>query len=164
MRLVAASSLGAVELEEASGQRARLVHAADEEQGLAQLGEHERMEDHAASGGHALQRLVQEREGLRSASGQGIRRTQEGGGHGEITWDVGGLRERQAPFECGDRLVEVPLTAGEQPHPEKRSGNIEGRLGHLGHPHRLFCHAPPLGEALQFGQTPGHIATGGHGG
>src|SRR5207249_638275 len=48
MRLVAASSLGAVELEEASGQRARLVHAADEEQGLAQLGEHERMEDHAA--------------------------------------------------------------------------------------------------------------------
>jgi hypothetical protein len=27
------------------------------------------MEDHAAPGGHALQRLVQERQGLRSASG-----------------------------------------------------------------------------------------------
>src|SRR5438132_6600835 len=83
MRLVAASYEGAGELEEASGKRARLVYAADEEQGLAQLSEHERMvvgEDHAAPGGRALQRLVQEREGLHSTPGQGIRRTQEGGG------------------------------------------------------------------------------------
>ena len=41
------------------------------------------MEEHAAPGGHALQHLVQEREGLRSAPGQGIRRTQEGGSQGE---------------------------------------------------------------------------------
>ena len=45
MRLVAAARVGTGEFEEASGQRTRLVHAADEEQGLAQLGEHERMED-----------------------------------------------------------------------------------------------------------------------
>src|SRR5262245_23388058 len=111
MRLVAASWEGAGEIEEPLGKRARLTHTADEEQSLAQLGEHERMEDHAPPGSHALQSLVQERQGLRSASGQGICRTQKGGDHGEITWDVGGLTERQAPFERGDRLVEVPLAA-----------------------------------------------------
>src|SRR5262249_30266061 len=54
MRLVAASCLGAVEFKEASSDYARLLHAADEEQGLTQFGEHERLVDHTASGGHAL--------------------------------------------------------------------------------------------------------------
>src|SRR5262249_9180980 len=83
MRLVAASCLGAVEFEEAFGKRTRLVHATDEAQSLAQLSEHKRMEDHAADRGNALQRLVQERQGLRNMPGEGIRSTQEGGGHGE---------------------------------------------------------------------------------
>ena len=54
MHLVAASCVGAGELKETFGERTRLVHAADEEQGLAQLGEHERMEEQEAPGGHAL--------------------------------------------------------------------------------------------------------------
>src|SRR4029453_10567587 len=60
MCLVAAFCLSVEEFEETPGQCARLVHATDEEQGLAQLGEHKRLEDHTAPGGHALQRLVQE--------------------------------------------------------------------------------------------------------
>ena len=82
MCLVAAPRMDAVEFEEASGKRARLVHAADEEQGLAQLGEHERMEDHAAPGSHTLQRLVQEWKSLHNAPSKGIGRPQAGGGQG----------------------------------------------------------------------------------
>ena len=84
MRLVAASRVRAGEVEQAFGKRARLVHAADEEQGLAQLCEHERREDHGAPGGDALHHLVQERQGLGSAPGQGIRRTQEGAAKGKF--------------------------------------------------------------------------------
>ena len=73
MRLVATPCVGAGEFEKLPGQRACLGHTADKEQGLAQLGEHQCLEDHVASGGHALQRLLQEREGLRSTSGKGIR-------------------------------------------------------------------------------------------
>ena len=62
------------ELKETFGERTRLVHAADEEQGLAQLGEHERMEE--APGGPG----VEEPPG---APGKGIRRTQESGSQGE---------------------------------------------------------------------------------
>jgi hypothetical protein len=83
MCLVAAPYLGTGELEKAASKRARFVHAADEEQGFAQLGEHKRLEDHAAPGGHTLQRLVQEREGLHYASGKSIRRSQDGSGYGE---------------------------------------------------------------------------------
>ena len=75
MRLVTASWVGAGEFEEALGKCARLVHAADEEQGLAQLGEHKLMGEHTVPGGNALQHLVQEREGLRSMPGESIRRT-----------------------------------------------------------------------------------------
>lgn len=107
-RLVAASCVGTRKFEEAPGQRARLVHAADEEQGLAQLGEHQGMEEQEAPGGHALQHLVEEWEGLRSAPGKGIRRTQDGGSHRQEHRDVSGLVERQAPFEHGDRFVERP--------------------------------------------------------
>jgi hypothetical protein len=41
------------------------------------------MEEHGAPGGHALQHLTQEWQGLGSAPGQGIRRTQEGGTYGD---------------------------------------------------------------------------------
>ena len=109
MRLVAASWEGAGDLDEASGERVRLVHAADEEQGLAQLGKHERMEGHGAPGSHALQRLVQAGEGSRSTPGKGIRRTQgrqlSGGKR------PGGLRPDRRPWPvrdggvpCTDRL------------------------------------------------------------
>ena len=54
MRLVAGSCVRAGDIEEAFGERARLVHAANEEQGLAQCGEHEGMAEHAVPGGHAL--------------------------------------------------------------------------------------------------------------
>jgi hypothetical protein len=54
MRLVAASWMGVGEFEEAFGKGARLVHAADEEQGLAQLGEHKRIAEHVASGGNTF--------------------------------------------------------------------------------------------------------------
>jgi hypothetical protein len=39
---------------------------------------------------------------------------------------------------------------------------LVGLLNRLGQPHPVFCHAAPLGEAPQFGQTPGHNATGEH--
>src|SRR6266540_2709786 len=71
MRLVTASGVGARELEEAFGLSARLLHAADEEQGLAQPGKHKRMEEHAAPGGNALQRLVQNWQGPCSTPGKG---------------------------------------------------------------------------------------------
>src|SRR6266849_3300596 len=77
MRLVAAPRVGARDLEETAGKRARLVNATDEEQSLDQLGEHEPQIEDAASGGDALQHLVQEREGIRSTPGQGIRRAQD---------------------------------------------------------------------------------------
>ena len=54
MRLVAASCVGVGEIEEAFGERARLVYAADEKQRLAQLGEHECREEHGVPGGNAL--------------------------------------------------------------------------------------------------------------
>src|SRR5439155_10339832 len=99
MRLIAASCMGVGGFEEAPGKCTRLLHTADEQACLTQLGEHERMEKHTASGDHALQRLVQEREGIRHASGQGVHRTQEGGEYGNDMWEVGGLTERQAPVE-----------------------------------------------------------------
>ena len=46
--------------------RPQIVDATNDEQGLTQLGEHERLEEHTAPGSHALQRLVQERESLRN--------------------------------------------------------------------------------------------------
>src|SRR5215471_13732967 len=95
MRLIAALCLSVEEFEETSGQRARLVHATNEEQGLTQLGEHKRLEEHTAPGGHTLQRLIQERQGLRHAPGQGIRRTQNGGEDGKDLWEVSGLAQRQ---------------------------------------------------------------------
>jgi hypothetical protein len=73
MRLVATSYLGAGELEEAASKRACLVHAADEKQGLAQLGEDERAQRCAVSRGYGLQHLVEESLGLRGASGESIR-------------------------------------------------------------------------------------------
>ena len=85
MRLVAMPGVGVGELEETFGEGACLVHAADEQTRLAQLGEHQRMEEHAPAGGQALQHLVQERQGLRRAPGQGIRRTQEGGRQGNCS-------------------------------------------------------------------------------
>src|SRR6266508_5699056 len=99
MRLVAASCMGMGEFEEAPGQRARLVHTTDEEQGLTQLGEPKRLESHTAPSAHALQHLVQEREGLGNMPGKSICRTQDGGNHGEGLLEVSGLAERQAPFE-----------------------------------------------------------------
>ena len=63
MRLIAATGVGVGEVEEAFGKRTRLVHAADEEQGLAQFSEHEGMAEHAVPMGDALQHLVQERLG-----------------------------------------------------------------------------------------------------
>jgi hypothetical protein len=80
---VAMPGVGVGELEETCGEGTGLIHAADEQTRLAQLGEHQRMEEHATAGGKALQHLVQERPGRRRAPGQGIRRTQEGGCHGE---------------------------------------------------------------------------------
>ena len=120
MRLVAASCVGAGEFEEAPGERARLVHAADEEQGLAQLGEHECMEEHAASGGHALQHLVQEREGLRSAPGEGIRRTQDGGGQGKNSGMLAVWQSARPRSSMGIAVWSVPLAAGEQPNIPQR--------------------------------------------
>ena len=74
MHLIAASDVGADAFEEVTGKPARLVHAADEEQGLTQLGEYELMEEYAASCGHALHGLFQEWEGLRSTASARIRR------------------------------------------------------------------------------------------
>ena len=75
MRLVATPCVGAGEFEKLSGQRARLGHTADKEQGLAQLGEHERLEDGRGFWGRRAlaRRPIQEWEGLRSTSGKGIR-------------------------------------------------------------------------------------------
>jgi hypothetical protein len=83
MRLVAMPGVGVGEIEETCGEGACLIHAADEQTRLAQLGEHQRMEEHAPTGGKARQHLVQERQGLCRAPGQGICRTQEGGRQGE---------------------------------------------------------------------------------
>ena len=83
MRLMATSCVGAGEFEEASGKRACLVHAADEQLCLTQFGERECLIGCAAPGNHALQHLIQERESLGNAPGEGIRRTQGGGDHGE---------------------------------------------------------------------------------
>ena len=52
-------------LEEAVGERPRLVDAADERAGFAQLGKYEGEIQHAAPAGDALEGLVQERDGLR---------------------------------------------------------------------------------------------------
>jgi hypothetical protein len=57
-----------------------------------------------------------------------------------------------------------PLAAGEQPDPRQRNGNAVGLLGLLSSPHRFCSHATPLGKAAQFGQAPGDMATGDHGG
>jgi len=78
MRLIAASCVGTREFEKACGEGTSFIHTADEQTRLAQLGEHQRMQEHAPAGGQALPHLVQERQSLRSAPGQGIRRTQEG--------------------------------------------------------------------------------------
>src|SRR5919201_392990 len=60
MCLIATSWVRPGEVEKACGERTRLVRTTDEEQGLTQLGEHERMAEHAVPGGNALQHLVQE--------------------------------------------------------------------------------------------------------
>ena len=73
--------------------RARLVHAVDEEQGLAQLGEHEGMAEHAVPGDNAIEHLVQERQGLGSTPGKSIGHTQEAGDDGEDEY-IGELGER----------------------------------------------------------------------
>ena len=99
MRLVAAFCMGVEEVEEAPGQCARLVHATDEEQGLTQLGEHKRLEEHIAPGGHTLQRLIQEQQGFRHTPGKGIRRTQDGGEDGKNLREAGGLAQRQASLK-----------------------------------------------------------------
>ena len=109
MSLVAAPCVGTREFEELPSQRACLIYTVDKEQGLAQFGEHKGMEEHTAPSGNALQRLVQEWEGIRNAPGKGIRHTQNGGEHGEDMWEVGSLAECQAPFEQGDRPVKRPL-------------------------------------------------------
>jgi hypothetical protein len=64
------------------------------------------MEEKGAPGGHALQHLVEEWEGFRSAPGQCIRRVQDGGSQGSPHRDVGGLVEHHVPFKPGDRCVE----------------------------------------------------------
>ncbi len=159
MRLVAMPGVGVGEIEETCGEGACLVHAADEQTRLAQLGEHQRMEEHAPAGGQALQHLVQERQGLRRAPGQGIRRTQEGGRHGELQRDVGALGERQAPFKHGDGLLEHPLAAVEQPNTIQHNDHTVGLRHRLSQSYGFFSYTSPLGEVPQFGQTPGYIAT-----
>jgi hypothetical protein len=113
MRLVAAPGIGAGELDEATGKRTRLVDAAGQEQSLTQFSEHEGMEEYRDPGGNPLKHLVQERYGLGSSPGQGIRRTQDGSSDGEDE-DVGGLGERQSLFEYGDRCVHVSFAVGNQ--------------------------------------------------
>src|SRR5215468_11255523 len=99
MRLKAVSCMGAGEFEKASGKRACLVHAADEQVCLAQLGEQEWLMGRAAPGNHALPHLIQEWERLGNTSSEGIRRAQGGGDRREVKRDVGALAEPQAPFE-----------------------------------------------------------------
>jgi len=83
MRLIAAPRMGAVEFEEAFGKRTRLVHATDEEQGLAQLDEHQRRKITRLPG--ATRSNVWPREGRASATrpAMAYAATQEGGGHGK---------------------------------------------------------------------------------
>jgi hypothetical protein len=61
VHLVTASYVGAGEIEEIASERTSFVHAADKEQGLAQLSEHDRMLEDTVPRGEALQHLVQER-------------------------------------------------------------------------------------------------------
>ena len=160
MRLVTMPCVGAGEIEEAFGKSTRLVHAVNEEQGLAQLGEHNSVLEYTAPGGKALQHLVQEWKRLRNTPGKGIRCPQDGGGQGKETRDVAALAERQAPFERRDRLLEHSLTAVETTNRPKRTGYTIGLLDCLAQPHRVFCQADALGEVPQFGQTPGYKGTG----
>src|SRR5262245_48233657 len=146
MCLIATSCVGTGEIEEAPGQCTRLVHAANEEQGLAQLGEYEGMEEQEPPSGHALQHLVDEWEGLRRAPGKGIRRTQDGGSQGSPHRDVGSLVYLHAPFKHGNRGVERSLAAVDQTSIPKCSGNTEGLLDRFGQPHRCFCYARPAGK------------------
>src|SRR5919108_4274955 len=62
MGLVAAPGVRAREIEEASGTCARLLSVTDEDEGLAQLGEYEFIEEDTAARGHALPELFQEWE------------------------------------------------------------------------------------------------------
>ena len=163
MRLVATPGMGVGEFREACGKGTRLVHAANKEQGLTQLGEHKRLESHPAPSAHAFQYLVQEREGLGKMPGQGICRAQDGGDREEGLREVGGLAERQAPFKQGDCSGKRPLAAAEQPNPRQRNGKTEGLLGLLSCAYCFFSHATPLGKVSKFGQAPGYVATGDHG-
>src|SRR5262249_15954007 len=94
MRLIAASDVGARELADASGQRARLVHTADEAEGLAQLGGGGRRIRETRPASNALSHLVEERESLRATPGQDIRRPQDRGNLRQEDLDVGALTER----------------------------------------------------------------------
>jgi hypothetical protein len=159
MRLVAMTGVGVRELEETFGKGMCLIRAADEQTRLAQLGEHQRMERHAPAGGQALQHLIQEREGLRRTPGQGIRRTQEGGRYEESQRYVGALGEHQAPFQHGDRLLDHLLAAVAQPNTIQHKDLTGGLRHRLRQSYGFFSYTRPLGEARQFGQTQGDIAT-----
>jgi hypothetical protein len=119
------------------------------------------MAEHAPAGGKTLQHLVQERQGLRSAPGQGIRRTQEGGHLGELDRYVGALGERQAPFKQGDGLLEHSLAAVAQPNTRQHADHTVGLRHRLSQSYGFFASPSPLGEAPQFGQTRGDISAAG---
>ena len=108
MRLVAASCVGAGEIEEASGKRTCLVHAADEEQGLAQLGEHEGMEEQRRP--VATRSSTWSRSGRASAArpARAYAAPKMAAVRGTNSGMLAALAERQAPFEHGDRGVESP--------------------------------------------------------
>ena len=152
MCLVAMPGVGVGEIEEPCGKGTCFVHAADEQTRLAQLGEHQRIAEHAPASGQVLQHLVQER--------QGLRRTQEGGRQGELQRYVSVLGERQAPFQQGDGLLEHPLAAVEQTHTTQHDDHTVGLRHRLRQSDGFFAYTRPLGEVPQFGQTPGRIATG----
>ena len=86
MRLVARPGVGVGEIEEPCGEGTCLIHAADEQTRLAQLGEHQRMHVRAPAGGKALQHRVQELPGLLGiAVGQEFHRALEiGKQHGDL--------------------------------------------------------------------------------
>ena len=78
---------------------------------------------------------------------------------GELLRHIGALGERQAPYKHGDCLMEHSLAAVEQTNTIQHNEHTVGLRHRLSQSYGFFSYISPRGEAPQFGQTQGDIAT-----
>jgi hypothetical protein len=109
-----------------------------------------------------LNRLLQQRQGLGSPSGERIGRPQECSDPRDSEPEVHSLRQVESPFEHRDSLCKISLSQRPKAHATIRHDTAIGMIGSFGNPHPFLCKNSPLGEDAALDKTGGKVTVGLH--